>query len=153
MGRSGPASLSRMYKHILVPTDGSALSNRAVREGALLAVSLRADLTIITVTEPPPSPLSDAAIAWAPERSTAAAQPDAILQEAARIARITGVEPVIRQRESDQPWQAVIDAAREAGCDLIAMASHGRSGVASLILGSQTTKVLTHSRIPVIVYR
>ena len=138
-----------MYKHILVPTDGSALSNRAVREGALLAVSLRADLTIVTVTEPPPSPLSEVATI----RPSAAAQPDAILQEAARIARITGVEPAIQQRESDQPWQAIIDAAREAGCDLIAMTSHGRNGVAALILGSQTTKVLTHSRIPVIVYR
>ena len=138
-----------MYKHILVPTDGSALSNRAVREGALLAVSLRADLTIITVTEPPQSPLSEVATI----RPSAAAQPDAILQEAARIARITGVEPAIQQRESDQPWQAIIDAARESGCDLIAMASHGRNGVAALILGSQTTKVLTHSRIPVIVYR
>jgi len=138
-----------MYKHILVPTDGSALSNRAVREGALLAVSLRADLTIVTVTEPPPSPLSEVATI----RPSAAAQPDVILQEAARIARITGVEPAIQQRESDQPWQAIIDAAREAGCDLIAMTSHGRNGVAALILGSQTTKVLTHSRIPVIVYR
>jgi len=138
-----------MYKHILVPTDGSALSNRAVREGALLAVSLRADLTIVTVTEPPQSPLSEVAIV----RPPGAAQTDAILQEAARIARITGVEPAMRHRESDQPWQAIIDAAREAGCDLIAMTSHGRHGVAALILGSQTTKVLTHSRIPVIVYR
>jgi len=138
-----------MYKHILVPTDGSALSNRAVREGALLAVSLRADLTIVTVTEPPPSPLSEVATI----RPSAAAQPDVTLQEAARIARITGVEPAIQHRESDQPWQAIIDAAREAGCDLIAMTSHGRNGVAALILGSQTTKVLTHSRIPVIVYR
>jgi len=138
-----------MYKHLLVPTDGSALSNRAVREGALLAVSLRADLTIVTVTESPQSPLSEVATI----RPSAAAQPDVILQEAARIARITGVEPAIQQRESDQPWQAIIDAAREAGCDLIAMTSHGRNGVAALILGSQTTKVLTHSRIPVIVYR
>lgn len=138
-----------MYKHILVPTDGSALSHRAVREGALLAVSLRADLTIITVTEPPPSPLSEVATA----RSPGAAQPDAILDEAARIARITGVEPALQHRAGDQPWQAIIDAARETGCDLIAMASHGRNGVAALILGSQTTKVLTNSRIPVIVYR
>ena len=85
-----------------------------------------------------------------PELTTAVGAGDTV---AARIARITGVEPGIQQRESDQPWQAIIDAAREAGCDLIAMTSHGRNGVAALILGSQTTKVLTHSRIPVIVYR
>ncbi len=103
MARSGPASRGPMYKHILVPTDGTALSNRAVREGALLAVSLRADLTIMTVTEPPPSPLSEAAMAWPAERTPVAAQADVILEEAARIARITGVEPAIQQRESDQP--------------------------------------------------
>ena len=64
-----------------------------------------------------------------------------------------GVDCSVRHVESEHPWKAIIETAEAQGCDLIAMGSHGRSGLAAVVLGSETTRVLTHSRIPVIVYR
>ena len=71
----------------------------------------------------------------------------------ANLGREAGVEVEKRSATSDVPYQAIIDAAIQAGCDLIFMASHGRRGFSALLLGSETNKVLTHSRIPVLVYR
>jgi nucleotide-binding universal stress UspA family protein len=76
-----------------------------------------------------------------------------VLAEGRTIVEAAGVACDARHVESDQPWKAIIETAQSQGCDLIAMASHGRSGLAAVVLGSETTRVLTHSRIPVIVYR
>jgi nucleotide-binding universal stress UspA family protein len=75
------------------------------------------------------------------------------LADAARKAKAEGVPCTLLQVEHEHPYRAIIDTAKKSGCDLIAMASHGRRGVRALMVGSETTKVLTHSSIPVLVYR
>jgi nucleotide-binding universal stress UspA family protein len=145
-----------MYKHILIPTDGSDLSGKAVREGIALAKELNARVTALTVT---PSfqmfTLDPVMVGNPPEQyrkdcEAAAARYLGVATESAKVMGVTceGVHLV-----SDHPYQAIIETAQGRGCDLIFMASHGRGGVAALVLGSETTKVLTHSRIPVLVCR
>ena len=75
------------------------------------------------------------------------------LAEAERKAKALGVQCQVVQVEHQHPYKAIIETAKKSGCDLIAMASHGRRGVSALVIGSETTKVLTHSSIPVLVYR
>ena len=145
-----------MFKHILIPTDGSDLAGQAVERGIAFAAEAGADVTILTVSELFHIPGTDAvqiestrvnyeanAIAFAKE----------ILAAAEEKAKAAGVAVTTRHKWHDYPYEAIIDAALEDGCDLIAMASHGRRGVAAIVLGSQATKVLTHSKIPVLVYR
>jgi nucleotide-binding universal stress UspA family protein len=145
-----------MYQHILVPTDGSALSKSAIEQAAGLARALKAHLTIVTVTTPfqpvaaEPIYARTTALEHEKDMDKLSAR---ILAEAKAIADSVGVSHSARHASSDQPWQAIIETAQSEGCDLIAMASHGRSGLAAIVLGSETTRVLTHSRIPVIVYR
>lgn len=145
-----------MYQHILVPTDGSSLSRLAVEQGCALAKALGARITLVTVTAPftavSVEPLYVAASSGDYER-TVRDMAAKVLTEGHAQAAAAGVACDGRHVEHDQPWQAIIDTAREAGCDLIAMASHGRRGLAAVVLGSETTKVLTHSRIPVLIYR
>ncbi|HUL96598.1 MAG TPA: universal stress protein [Usitatibacter sp.] len=147
-----------MYKHILAPTDGSALSANAVRTAAALARSLGARLTLLNVRPPylPTYPdwtglapvMDDADFQAAAQRDS-----DEKLAAAAQVAGAEGIVPACASVPAETPWRAVIDKARELGCDLIVMASHGRTGVDALLLGSETTKVLTHSSIPVLVTR
>ncbi len=145
-----------MYKSILVPTDGSPLSGHAIDEALSLAASLGARVTLLTVIEP------FHVIAYVPEQivETRDAYDRHMRQEAERRmqegeakarARNVGCETAIVS--SGDPHEAIIATANERGCDLIAMASHGRRGVKALVIGSVTAKVLTHSRIPVLVYR
>jgi nucleotide-binding universal stress UspA family protein len=145
-----------MYQHILIPTDGSTLSRVAVQQGAALAKALGARVTLVTVSAPYAAvsvePLYVASTTEDYERMVADVARK-VLDEGAAAVKEAGVACDTRQVVHAQPWQAIIDAARDAGCDLIAMASHGRSGLAAVVLGSETTKVLTHSRIPVLVYR
>jgi nucleotide-binding universal stress UspA family protein len=145
-----------MYQHILIPTDGSSLSRLAVEQGCALARALGARITLVTVTAPftavSVEPLYVAATSDDYDK-TVGAVAGKVLEEGRAQAQAAGVACDVRHVENDQAWQAIIDTAREAGCDLIAMASHGRSGLAAVVLGSETTKVLTHSRIPVLVYR
>ncbi len=145
-----------MFQHILIPTDGSALSTKAVKNAVSLAKSLNARVTVLTVIEPyhvismAPGQLADTEASYK-EHSRAAAS--RILSAADDLAQKSGVAYATLQVEHEHVHQAIIDAAKKHGCDLIAMASHGRRGVAALVLGSVTTKVLTHGALPVLVYR
>jgi len=149
-----------MFKHILIPTDGSDRSDKALRHGAALAAATGAKLTILYVTRPLHSlvgePVSvgampDEARAYVHEYMTADAE--ACLSAAKSIAEEAGVSGDTVRMEHEHVYQAIIETAGERGCDLILMASHGRSGLSAVVLGSETVKVLTHSTIPVLVYR
>ena len=145
-----------MYKHILIPTDGSDLSSMAVRQGVLLARSIDARVTIITVSPTFRMLSADPFMATAtPEtyRRESVAEAMRYLAAGAAAAKEGGVPCETVHVERDHPYEAIIDTAAERGCDLILMASHGRKGMAALVLGSETTKVLTHSKIPVLVCR
>jgi nucleotide-binding universal stress UspA family protein len=145
-----------MFRHILVPTDGSPLSTKAIKNAVSLAGSLNARVTVLTVIEPyhafatDPEQLADTEAAYKTHSKGRAAR---ILSEADAVAQKAGVAYATQQLEHDQVHQAIIEAANKHGCDLIAMASHGRRGVAALVLGSVTAKVLAHSSLPVLVYR
>jgi nucleotide-binding universal stress UspA family protein len=145
-----------MFRHILIPTDGSALSAIAVDKTLAFAKDAGAKVTILTVVEPfhvfstHSEQLADTRASYEKHSKTHAAQR---LADAKGKADALGIPCATVQSEHDQPYQAIIDAAKKAGCDLIAMASHGRRGMSALMLGSETTKVLTHSTIPVLVYR
>ena len=145
-----------MYKHVLIPTDGSDLSTKAEAAGLTLARALDAKVTALTVTPPfqfigtEPMML----VATEPEYEKAQAErAEKTLERVKTTAAAIGV-PVETLRVIDlHPFEAIIATAKERGCDLVFMASHGRRGMAGLILGSETTKVLTHSKLPVLVYR
>lgn len=145
-----------MYKHILIPTDGSELAGSAVEHGLAIAKHFGAKVTVLRVT-PPPQPLviEGVVIAYPSEdlRRQIAAGVEKNFAEVSSAAKTAGVQATCRSVENEQPWQAIIDTAKKEGCDLIVMASHGRRGVSALVLGSETQKVLTHSVIPVLVYR
>jgi nucleotide-binding universal stress UspA family protein len=145
-----------MYKHILLPTDGSELSATAVRDGVKFAKEIGARVTALHVTPRfHPTELTPSAFSAHVHEHDAKAKESAerALGQVAEVARAAGVPCTTVHRESNNPFEVIIDLAIEAGCDLIFMASHGRRGVAALILGSETNKVLTHSRIPVLVTR
>lgn len=145
-----------MFKHILIPTDGSDLSNIAVVNGVRFAKEIGARITGLTVTQPfhyvavEAMPIGDtqeqydADIKLVAERNlsalkAAAAQADVPLQ--------------LLHTSSDHPYEEIVKTAEAQGCDVIFLASHGRRGVRALLMGSETTKVLTHTKIPVVVYR
>ena len=147
-----------MYKNILIPTDGSALSRRAVEDAVQLAKKLDARVTgfyvaptyhiEVYVDYVPPdlvSPRQHAANA----KKTAQRHLDFVKHTAADNGVVCEGYYVM----SDNPSEAIVKAARRHKCDLICMGSHGRSGLSKLLLGSQTSKVLAQSRIPVLVHR
>lgn len=144
-----------MFKRILLPTDGSELSGMAI-DGALeLAKALGASVVGVTVIEPYSySNLSE----YRPESLDDYEQ--RMLQVAAqRLGRVAdaaaraGVPVQTQTVKSFSPYEAIIDTAKSMDCDVIFMASHGRKGLTAVLLGSETQKVLTHSTIPVMVYR
>jgi nucleotide-binding universal stress UspA family protein len=147
-----------MYKHILVPTDGSELSRSAVEAALALAKAVGARVTGVHVV--PSKPLSSLE-AWVHGNKETSAQLAAIQKENARryLAEIAvrghavGVPCQCRQVAGDQVYEEIVRLARARRCDLIYMASHGRRGTADVILGSETVKVLTHSPLPVLVHR
>ena len=145
-----------MYKHILIPTDGSDLSKDAVQYGISLAKSANAKVTGITVSTPfhvfagNPDMLTDTSESYKKRMTTIATKYLGQVKDAAAGA---GVSCDTVHVEHEHPFQAIIDAAKTKGCDLIVMASHGRRGISAIVLGSETVKVLTHSIIPVLVYR
>jgi nucleotide-binding universal stress UspA family protein len=132
-----------MYTHILIPTDGSELAGKAVQHGVALAKHIGAKVTMLTVF-PPDMATTDREMIEI-RKARRQKQLDAVAMQAA------GVETI--QVEHDDPYQAIIDTANSKGCDLIVMASHGRRGISAIVLGSETVKVLTHCKIPVLVYR
>jgi len=143
-----------VYKHIIIPTDGSALSAKAIGHGIALARAVNAKVTGITVTTPfhilamEPGMVTDTPEQYKKHAIALAAKYLGQIKEAA-----SGVECDTVHVEHEQPYQAIINTASSRGCDLIVMASHGRRGLSALVVGSETVKVLTHSTIPVLVYR
>jgi nucleotide-binding universal stress UspA family protein len=143
-----------MYRNILIATDGSELATRGAKQAIALAKSLSAKVTAVNVTEP---------FHWFAPNLAAAAQPayeegmreaaSSVLGAVADAAKAAGVACDTIHVEKEHPYEAIIETAKAKKCDLIAMASHGRSGVSTVVLGSETVKVLTHSKIPVLVYR
>jgi nucleotide-binding universal stress UspA family protein len=145
-----------MFKHILIPTDGTDLSRKAVIYGVQLAKTVGARVTAITVSEPYHVASMDAVlVAETPDEHEAqtARVAERALEQVRMAAEAAGVGVETVREVHDQPYRAIIDCVRARGCDLVVMASHGRRGVAALLVGSETTKVLTHSTIPVLVYR
>jgi len=146
------------YHHLLVPTDGSERSDRAVGQAAALAAALGARLRILHVQSS--FPISLVGVGELVEPSTIDAlvaatrqRAEAILQAAEATARQAGVTVESSLRSDPQPHQAILTEAREMGCDLIVMASHGRRGLEGLLIGSETQRVLTQSSCPVLVVR
>jgi nucleotide-binding universal stress UspA family protein len=145
-----------MYHHILIPTDGSPLSTVAVEHSMDFARDADAKVTVLTVVSPfhvfsaDSDQLADTRAEYERRARMHAGE---ILTDAQLKAKARGVRCDVVQLESDSPHDAIIKTAEKSGCDLIAMASHGRRGVAAIVLGSETMKVLTHSKIPVLVYR
>lgn len=144
-----------MYKHILLPTDGGELSMKAVRQGLALAKQLNAKATALIVRRPLREFVAEGVTIPIPESAQQdyAAQMDKLLDAARAEAKAAGVSSEAIQIVNDEPWRGIIETAKAKGCDLIVMASHGRRGVSAFLLGSETQKVLTHSSVPVLVYR
>lgn len=147
-----------MFKHILVPTDGSALSDSTVARAVSFAKESGARITFFYSQPDFPMPIyGEGALIdpTTPEQfaKSAASEAEAILGKARSAAEAAGVACDSDTAVNQVPYEAIIDAADRHGCDLIFMASHGRRGIAGLLLGSETQKVLTHSKTPVLVYR
>lgn len=148
-----------MFKHILLPTDGSKLSDRAVEQGIAFAKSINAKVTAVHVVpefqmvadEGFVAPMSAQFKERFEKESRAHAQK--VLDKVEKMAKAAGVDFSGVIVSSDFPHQQIIHAAQKRKCDLIMMASHGRRGLSGLLLGSETAKVLTHSKIPVLVVR
>jgi nucleotide-binding universal stress UspA family protein len=145
-----------MFKHILIPTDGSDLSRKALIYGVHLAKENGAKVTALTVRPPYVVGSMDMiGIVGSQDAFEAETQryADYALTQAKMAGDAAGVKVESVQDVGDQPYKAIIDCAKSNGCDLIVMASHGRRGMTALLLGSETAKVLTHSHVPVLVYR
>lgn len=147
-----------MFKHLLVPTDGSALSQDAVARAVSFAKEAGARITLF-YARPQASPAYAGMGAISSPHLTQellerldGASGD-ILDAAEKLARDAGVPCHRLVSVGSRPYELIIQAAEANGCDLIFMASHGRKGINALLLGSETHKVLTHSRVPVLVYR
>jgi len=147
-----------MYRHILIPTDGSALAAKGVDAGLTLAKECGARVTLLTAV-PRYRPLNEDEARtgeYIPAREhhrRSQVRADRVLAAPVALARAAGVDCDALYLENDRPYQAILDAAELRKCDLIVMSSHGRSGLAALWHGSQTRDVLTRSRIPTLVYR
>lgn len=147
-----------MFKHILVPTDGSTLSLRAAKNAVRFAKVHGARITAFyAAPEYHPNIAGDylpanfvpLAVFQKQVKKTA----EKYLEQIKKLATVGGVACSGMYASADSPYQAIIKAAKERKCDLIFMASHGRRGISGMLLGSETHKVLTHSKIPVLVYR
>lgn len=147
-----------MFKHILVPTDGSQLSADTARRAVAFARETGARLSFFFAKpDYPVAFYGEGALIdpTTPEKFAEMADKQAreVLAGCEKIAAEAGVACDSSSAVSDIPYEAIIDAADQGGCDLIFMASHGRRGFSGLLLGSETQKVLTHSKVPVLVYR
>jgi nucleotide-binding universal stress UspA family protein len=144
-----------MYQRILFPTDGSAITDKAMVSALELAKLAGAQLQVLAVKEPYPYSALSETQPIDPQQFTEGQEKlaQARLQKAREAAAASGVPCQTSTIEAYHPWEAIIQQARTSHCDLIVMASHGRRGVSALLLGSETQKVLTHSTLPVLVVR
>ena len=148
-----------MFKHVLIPTDGSELSKKAIDAGIAFAKESGASVTAYYAVETPPAQVygegyhfPDAKMAGEHDKAVRAAGAQYI-DEIGRAAKAAGVPFDSAVSEAVSPYEGIVNAAREHDCDVIFMASHGRKGIARIALGSVTSNVLTHSTVPVLVYR
>lgn len=145
-----------MFKHLLLPTDGSEASQATLLEGVRLAKELNARITGISVVPEfhvltfNTMMIEDTREVFIAESRSQALKYLAVLNQAANESGVPCETEVVL---GDHPYEAILRACESKGCDLIVMASHGRRGVQALLVGSETQKVLTHSKIPVLVYR
>ena len=145
-----------MFKHVHIATDGSELSRKAIYHGIGLAKAVGAKATAITVTIPfrafalNPERIPGMEESYSKQMTEVATK---CLAEAEDAATTAGVRCEVVCAKDEHPYRAIIDVAKKHGCDVIVMASHGRRGISAVVLGSETVKVLTHSDIPVLVYR
>jgi len=149
-----------MYEKILIATDGSELAGRALDQGLRLAQTLGSKVTIVTVTEPAAvigggySAVAGAGFDPIPELIEAQKQvAEGVLRAAAETAKGQGIEVSTLLVDNSFPAEGIIASAAQVDADLIVMASHGRRGLGRLLLGSQTSNVLAHSKVPVLVTR
>lgn len=147
-----------MFKHLLVPTDGSQLSQETVKHAIAFAREASAKITFFYAKpEYPVAFYGEGALIdpTTPEKFSQMAnqQANEILSSCTQQAKAENVPADTKTATSDVPYEAIITAADAVGSDLIFMSSHGRRGIGGFLLGSETQKVLTHSRIPVLVYR
>lgn len=145
-----------MYKHILIATDGSDLAKKALTQALALTKALGSQLTIVTVTEPWEAVvIGEASIVLPPADydKAVAAQAEQILAVAKQTASDAGVTCHGIHVQNRNPGEGVVQIAKDRGCDLIVMASHGRRGLTRLLLGSVANEVVTHSEVPVLIVR
>ena len=150
-----------MYKHILVPTDGSSLSLKAAKEAANLARSLKAKITAVYVVEPYMPPLMVEGSTYrnsltqdqAVYRAAVTKLANSALKKVRATATAAKVACETVSTTDSQPWEGILKTAKAKKCDVIVMGSHGRGMIAGALLGSETNKVLTHSKTPVLVCR
>jgi nucleotide-binding universal stress UspA family protein len=147
-----------MFKHILLPTDGSAISKKAVKRGIDLAKKSGARVTAFHVVPEFKLMVDEGITMLSPNlkkrfEDEGRARAQKMLDDIAGQARARGVRCSTLCVASDLPYQQIIATARRKKCDLILMASHGRRGLSSLLLGSETAKVLLHTKVPVLVVR
>ena len=146
-----------MFKHILIPADGSELSDKAVKAGIDFAKTIGAKVTGFRAIDLYPWAYSDyiSLDVYSPEQRAEQeiALSKSILKSVTDYAKSAGVACEVYHAKSVVPYEGIIKAAEDKGYDLIFMASHDRRGLAGLLLGSETAKVLTHCKIPVLVYR
>ncbi len=144
-----------MYKCILVPTDGSLITEKALASALALAKLAGARLQVLAVKEPFPYSALSETQPIAPQEFFDSQEriARARVQRASEAAAAAGVPCEAFTVEAAHPWEAIVEQAKVGGCDLIVMASHGRRGMSALLLGSETQKVLTHGTLPVLVVR
>jgi nucleotide-binding universal stress UspA family protein len=144
-----------MYRSILIPTDGSAITAKAITTGIALAKALDAKLSTITVKEPFPYSAISEMQPIPPQEFYDAQERIAVsrVKEVVAAAAKAGLDCQAFTVEAQHPWEAIVEHAKTQGCDLIVMASHGRRGVTALLLGSETTRVLVHCDVPVLVVK
>ncbi|HXV11478.1 MAG TPA: universal stress protein [Burkholderiales bacterium] len=147
-----------MFKHILIPTDGSDLSKKAIKKGIEFAKKIKARITTIHVVPEFRVIADESFVSLTPEakkrfEEESLKRARKMLDSVVQQAKAQGVSCAAVAEANDLPYQQIIATAKSSKCDLILMASHGRRGIASVLLGSETAKVLTHSTIPVLVVR
>jgi len=147
-----------MFKHILIPTDGSPLAQKAVKAGIRFASEIGARITVYHAFEDVLKRMDDGGYALGPEirerlRRGSRQAARRHLDETGELAAAAGVKFASVAAPADAPHKGIIDTATSRRCDVIFMASHGRRGVSGLLMGSVTHKLLTHCKIPVLVYR
>jgi len=149
-----------MHKHILIPTDGSDTAQKGVDYGLALAKDLGAKVTVVNITDPYPMPGVALGAGWIPSEEEVTQYNEGQKEIAAKVlatvkaqADKLGVDTALVHVSEARPAEAILQTAEARGAHLIVMASHGRRGVQRVLLGSQTSEVLAHSQVPVLVVK